>query len=209
MLANITVADLLRPCEKRRAGLYDLALILGGSLLIGLCAQVKLMPFGLVPITGQTFAVLMIGAVLGAKRGALAVLAYLAQGVAGLPVFAMISGPGAILGPTGGYLIGFLPAAYVTGWLAERGWDRRFGTTVLAMALGNVLIYACGLVQLGCLTSMSSTVLKTGLLPFIPGDILKIALAAIRLPSAWKLLGYGRTPAGAGQENTPEREEKA
>ena len=192
MLANITVADLLRPCEKRRAGLYDLTLIVGGSLLIGLCAQVKIQPFGPVPITGQTFAVLMIGALLGAKRGSLAVLAYLAQGLAGLPVFAMLSGPAALLGPTGGYLVGFVPAAYVTGLLAEKGWDRRFGTTMLAMALGNVIIYACGLAQLGCLTGFSRTVLTAGLLPFIPGDILKILLAAIMLPSAWKLLARSR-----------------
>jgi biotin transport system substrate-specific component len=199
MLANITVADLLRPRERRQAGFYDFALIVGGSLLICLCAQIKLMPFGLVPITGQTFAVLMIGALLGANRGALAVLAYLAQGVAGLPVFAMGSGPLVLIGPTGGYLMGFVPAAYTAGLLAEKGWDRRFGTTVLAMALGNMIIYACGLVQLGWLTGMSRTVLTTGLLPFIPGDILKIVLAAILLPSAWKLLGRGAGAAHAEQ----------
>ena len=202
MLANITVADLLRPRERRRAGFYDFALIVGGSLLIGLCAQIKLMPFGLVPITGQTFAVLMIGALLGANRGTHAVLADLAQGVAGLPVFAVISGPAAILGPTGGYLVGFVPAAYVTGLLAEKGWDRRPTTTVLAMALGNVIIYACGLVQLGCLTGFSRTVLATGLLPFIPGDILKIVLAAVLLPSAWKLLGHGAGAAHTEQEKS-------
>ena len=195
MLANITLVDLMRPCEKKRAGFYDFALIIGGSLLIGLSAQVKIQPFGLVPITGQTFAVLMIGALLGARRGVLAVTAYLAQGVAGLPVFAAGGGPMVLIGPTGGYLIGFIPATYVTGLLAEKGWDRQFTTTVLAMALGNVIIYACGLAQLGFLTGMSRTVLTTGLLPFIPGDILKVVLAAILLPSAWKLLGYGRRTA--------------
>jgi len=200
MLANMTVADLLRPCEKRRAGLYDLTLIIAGSLLIGLCAQIKIQPFGAVPITGQTFAVLMIGALLGAKRGSVAVLAYLAQGVAGLPVFALLSGPAAILGPTGGYLVGFVPAAYVTGMLAEKGWDRRIAATVLAMALGNVVIYAFGICWLCCLTGVSKTVLTTGLLPFVPGDILKIVLAAILLPSAWKLLGYGRPTADTEQE---------
>jgi len=188
MLASITVADILRPCEKRRAGVYDFGVIVGGSMLIGLCAQIKIQPFGPVPITGQTFAVLMIGALLGSRRGALAVLAYLAQGLAGLPVFAMVSGPAALLGPTGGYLLGFVPAAYITGMLAEKGWDRRFGTTALAMALGNVVIYASGLFWLCCLTGISKTVLTAGLLPFIPGDILKIILAAIMLPSAWKLL---------------------
>ena len=176
-------------------------------MLIGLCAQIKIQPFGPVPITGQTFAVLMIGALLGARRGSMAVLAYLAQGVAGLPVFAVVSGPLALLGPTGGYLVGFVPAAYVTGFLAERGWDRRFGTTVLAMALGNIIIYAFGLAQLSLLTGLSKTVLTAGLLPFIPGDILKMVLAAILLPSAWKLLACGGITGDAGQKKTPEREE--
>ncbi len=200
MLANVTVADLLRPCDKRRAGFYDFTMIVAGSLLIGLCAQIKIQPFGPVPITGQTFAVLMIGALLGARRGSLAVLAYLAQGLAGLPVFAMVSGPAALLGPTGGYLVGFVPAAYVTGLLADKGWDRRIGTTVLAMALGNLVIYAFGLLWLCCLTGVSTTVLTTGLLPFIPGDILKMVLAAILLPSAWKLLGYRGIAGGPEQK---------
>ena len=209
MLASLTVADLLRPCEKSRARLYDLILVISGSLLIGLCAQVKIQPFGPVPITGQTFAVLMIGALLGAKRGGLAVLAYLAQGVAGLPVFAVISGPAALFGPTGGYLVGFVPAAYVTGLLAEKGWDRRIGTTVLAMALGNAVIYAFGLAWLCCLTGASKTVVTTGLLPFIGGDILKIVSAAILLPSAWKLLARGGIAADAEQKKASEREKKA
>lgn len=209
MLASLTVADLLRPCEKRRAGLYDLTLIVAGSLLIGLCAQIKIQPFGPVPITGQTFAVLIVGALLGAKRGSMAVLAYLAQGVAGLPVFAVISGPAALVGPTGGYLVGFVPAAYVTGLLAERGWDRRIGTTVLAMALGNVVIYAFGLVRLCTLIGVSKTVITTGLLPFIGGDLLKIVLAAIMLPSAWKLLACGGIAGNAEQEKVREREKKA
>lgn len=189
MVTNATVADLLRPCERRLAGFYDLALIIGGSLLIGLCAQIRiLLPFGPVPVTGQTFAVLMIGALLGSRRGGLAVLAYLAEGTAGLPVFAFGGGAAIFAGPTGGYLIGFLPAAFVTGLLAERGWDRRIGTTGLAMVLGNVVIYACGLFWLCCLMGLSVKVLTVGLFPFIVGDLLKIALAAILLPSGWKLL---------------------
>lgn len=208
MLANVTVADLMRPCEKRRAGLYDLTLIVAGSLLIGLCAQVKIQLFGPVPITGQTFAVLMVGALLGARRGSLAVLAYLAQGLAGLPVFALASGPMALFGPTGGYLVGFVPAAYVTGLLAEKGWDRRIGTTVLAMALGNVIIYAFGLAWLCCLLGISKTLLTMGLLHCIPGDILKIVMAAILLPSAWKLLACGGIATDPGQKKTSEREKK-
>ncbi|TKJ35975.1 MAG: biotin transporter BioY [Planctomycetes bacterium B3_Pla] len=206
MLANATVADLLRPCEKRLAGFYDIALIVGGSLLIGLCAQIKFFPFGPVPVTGQTFAVLMTGALLGSRRGSLAVLAYIAQGLAGLPVFAVASGSAALLGPTGGYLVGFVAAAYVTGLLAEKGWDRRIGTTILAMTLGNVVIYAFGLLWLCCLTGVNSTVLKTGLYPFIPGDLLKITLAAALLPSGWKLLGCAGLGADASRKKTEKQQ---
>ena len=147
MLTNVTVAGLLRPCEKKRAGLYDIVLIIGGSLLVGLCAQVAVwLPFSPVPVTGQTFAVLMIGALFGARRGCFTMLAYIAEGAAGLPVFALgRAGLPILLGPTGGYLVGFVAAAYITGLLAEKGWDRRVGTTVLAMLLGSVGMYAFGL----------------------------------------------------------------
>ncbi len=124
-------ADIFRPSVRRYAGVYDAALILGASLLIALSARIAVpVPFSPAPITGQTLAVLLVGALLGSRRGALSVLAYLAEGAMGLPVFA---GGGAgilwLLGPTGGYLFGFIAAAFVTGWLAERGWDRRFVTT--------------------------------------------------------------------------------
>jgi biotin transport system substrate-specific component len=193
MLTNATVADVLRPSEKRLAGFYDVALIIGGSLLIGLCAHVKvLLPFSPVPVTGQTFAVLIIGALFGAHRGCLAVFAYIIEGVAGLPVFALGAGPVVLLGPTGGYLFGFIPAVYITGRLAEKGWDRRVGTTVLAMIFGNLVIYTFGMFQLCCLTGFNTMVLNLGLYPFIVGDMVKIILAAILLPSGWKLLGYSR-----------------
>jgi biotin transport system substrate-specific component len=191
MVTNATVADLWQPCEKGLARFYDLTLIVGGSLLIAACAKLKvLLPFGPIPVTGQTFAVLMIGALLGPRRGCLAVLAYLMEGAAGLPVFAFGGGLGEFAGPTGGYLAGFLPAAYVTGFLARRGWDRRMSTTVLAMAIGNTAIYACGLFWLCCLMGVTTGVLAAGLYPFVAGDLLKIALAAILLPSGWKLLEY-------------------
>ena len=192
MLASATIADLLRPCEKRRAVLYDITLVIGGSLLIGLCAQVKiLLPFSPVPITGQTFAVLMIGTLLGSWRGSLCVLTYIVQGVAGLPVFALGGGFAILIGPTGGYLVGFIPAAYITGFLAQKGWDRRIGTTVLAMVVGNIVIYAFGLLWLFCLTGINRDVPAVGLYPFLVGDLLKIALAAAVLPTGWKLLEYG------------------
>jgi biotin transport system substrate-specific component len=196
MLTNATVADLFRPCERKFAGLYDVALIIGGSLLIGLCANVKVwLPFSPVPVTGQTFAVLMLGALLGSRRGCLAVLAYILEGAAGLPVFAAGVGSAALLGPTGGYLFGFIPAVYITGRLAEKGWDRRVGTTVLAMIFGNLAIYTFGLFWLCCMIGFNTAVLTLGLYPFIIGDSIKIILAAILLPAGWKLLGY-REPTG-------------
>ncbi len=192
MLASATIADLLRPCERRRAVFYDIAVVIGGSVLIGLCAQVKvLLPFSPVPVTGQTFAVLMIGTLLGSWRGSLCVLTYIVQGLAGLPVFAMGGGFAVLIGPTGGYLIGFIPAAYITGLLAEKGWDRRIGTTVLAMAFGNLVIYAFGLLRLCCMIGISRAVPAMGLYPFVVGDLLKIALAAAVLPAGWKLLEFG------------------
>lgn len=186
-MTNVTYADILRPCKKSRAVFYDIALIVCGSLLIGLCAQVSIgWP---IPVTGQTFAVLMTGALFGARRGSLCVLAYIAEGAAGLPVFAAgRAGLGVLLGPTGGYLAGFIVAAYVTGRLAEKGWDRRIWTTVLAMVFGNVVIYAFGVGWLCQIVGIKS-VLAVGLYPFIGGDLLKIALAAVLLPSGWKLLG--------------------
>lgn len=189
MTTNNTIAALLRPSEKTWAGLYDIGLIFAGSFLIALSAKVRfLLPFSPVPITGQTFAVLIIGALLGSRRGSLAVLAYLIQGVAGMPVFTFGGGLAVLFGPTGGYLIGFIPAAYLTGLLAEKGWDRRIGTTVLAMILGNMAIYTCGLLWLTCLMGFSAKVFTLGVYPFIIGDLLKIALAAVLLPSGWKLL---------------------
>jgi len=200
MSANMTVAGLLRPCGKKLAVLYDVAVVVGGSLIIALCAQLAIgWP---VPVTGQTFAVLMIGALLGARRASVSVLTYIMAGAAGLPVFAHgRSGFTVLSGPTGGYLFGFVFAVYMVGLLAERGWDRRIGTTILAMIFGNLVIYAFGLLWLYCLVFMdklaisSNKILTMGLYPFIPGDLLKIALAAILLPSGWKLLGSLNLPA--------------
>jgi biotin transport system substrate-specific component len=189
IVTNSTIAGLLRPCAKTRAAFYDVALIIVGSFLIGLSAKIQfLLPFSPVPITGQTFAVLMVGALLGARRGSLAVVAYLIEGATGMPVFAFGGGFAVLLGPTGGYLIGFIPAAYITGRLAEKGWDRRIGTTVLAMILGNVMIYACGMFWLSCLMGISTKILTVGAYPFVIGDLLKIALAAGLMPLGWKLL---------------------
>lgn len=183
-----TYADLLRPSSRRYAQLYDIALVLGGSLLIGLCAQIAIpLPFSPVPITGQTCGVLLAGALLGSRRGALCLLTYLAEGVAGLPLFAGgAMGLAYLFGPTGGYLFSFPVAAYLTGRLAEQGWDRQITTNFLAMLLGNAVIYAVGLPWLAVFTGTGT--LALGFYPFIVGDILKLMLATLVLPFGWTVL---------------------
>lgn len=185
-------ADVLRPLVKRYALPYDVALVLGGSLFIALSARIAVpLPFSPVPITGQTLAVLLVGALLGSRRGALSVLTYLAQGAAGLPVFAGgTAGIVHLIGPRGGYLTGFVFAAFLIGWLAERGWDRRFGTTLAAMLLGNAVIYVVALPYLATFVGLDR-VLALGFYPFIIGDLAKGISAAFFLPAGWRLLQKG------------------
>ena len=193
----MTFADVLRPAiVQRRVGLlYDAMLVMGGSALVALLAQVAIpLPFSPVPLTGQTFAVLLVGMVLGSARGSLAVLVYLADGAVGLPVFA---GGGAglarLAGPTGGYLVGFVFAAFVVGFLAKRGWDRSVWRAGAAMLVGNTLIYAVGLPWLSHFVGTQRAFLL-GLCPFVVGDCVKLVLAALALPAGWKLLHwFGKT----------------
>jgi biotin transport system substrate-specific component len=192
MIKN-TVVDVFRPDEKISAILYDAIVVICGSLILCLSAQVKVyLPISPVPITGQTFAVLMLAALLGSRRGVLAVVAYLIEGALGLPVFAGGIGPVVLIGPTGGYLVGFIAVAYVVGKLAEMGWDRRVSTTILAMLAGEIVLYIFGMCWLAIMTNIR-TALTLGLYPFIVGDILKIAFAAAVLPAGWKLLNCLKT----------------
>lgn len=181
--SNSSLALAVRP----QAGLgYHLALVVGGSLLVALAAQVEI-PMWPVPVTMQTFAVLLVGGLLGSRLGAMSLLLYLAEGALGLPVFA--GGAGSMLhfaGPTAGYLFGFVAAAFVVGWLCERGWSRKVETAVFAMLLGTAAIYLFGLPWLAQFTGWDK-VLQLGLLPFIPGDVLKAILAALALPLGWKI----------------------
>lgn len=180
-----TYADLIRPSTRTRQIALDILLVIAGSLLVALLSQVRIQAgFSPVPITGQTLAVLLVGATLGSRRGALAMLTYLAQGAIGLPVFA---GEAA----TAGYRVGFVAAAFIVGWLAERGWDRRPLTTALAMLAGSAAIYLFGVSWLAILVG-SDKALPMGLYPFIVGDMLKLALAMALLPAGWWLLGANR-----------------
>lgn len=185
-MQQATLVETLVPASSR-AGRMGLAL--SGSLFIALCSQVTIpLPFTPVPLTGQTFGVLLTALLLGRSLATWSVGVYLAGGAVGLPVFAGFSGGwGHLIGPTGGYLFGFLLAAVAVGWLAERGWDRRIGTCLLAMLLGEVLIYLPGLLMLSRFVP-SDKLLMMGLIPFIPGDLIKIGGVALALPGGWKLV---------------------
>jgi biotin transporter BioY len=161
------------------------ALVAGFAGLTALSAQAAFW-IGPVPVTGQTFAVLLAGALLGSRRSALSMLSYLAVGLSGAPFWFALGGPigvARLVGPTGGYLIGFVAAAFVVGWLAERGWTRRIWTTALAMVIGAVVYYAFGLVWLSHFVPQGQVV-ALGLQPFVVGDAVKIALAASAVPLA-------------------------
>ena len=170
--------------------LRDLILILLGALLVAALAQVEIpLPFTPVPITGQTFGVLLVGAALGSKRGALSLASYLSMGGIGLPFFAGGShGWNIVIGATGGYLIGFVIAAYVIGLLAERGLERSLRTSILPFLVGTVIIYVCGVAWLTLVLGSLSKALAAGLLPFVIGDAIKLMAAALVLPSAWKFV---------------------
>jgi biotin transport system substrate-specific component len=175
----------------RSTAFFDGALILIGSLLIALMAQISVpVPFTPVPLTGQSFAVLLVGASLGARRGALAVLAYLAEGLVGLPVFAPGGawGVARLLGPTGGYLVGFVAAAACVGWFAERSWDRQFAKAWLAFFCAHSLIFLFGVAWFSGFVGLRDAI-GTGYLPFLPGELLKTALAAAMTSTLWGQVG--------------------
>ena len=162
------------------------------------------LPFTQVPVTFQPIVVLLSGLVLGARLGALSQCLYLAAGLGGLPVFALSAtlpmGPLRLLGPTGGYLMSYPFAAFIVGTCAQRGWDRRWAGSVLAMVLGLTVVYACGMVWLGSFARLGgasaavglSQAFATGVAPFALADVLKIAVVAGIVPGLWRLVG----PAG-------------
>jgi biotin transport system substrate-specific component len=167
---------------RRRAALDQVVLVLAGAALLALSARVSIpLPCTPVPITAQTLAAVLVGGLLGPACGALSVLTYLAVGAAGAPVFALGGGPGYLFGPTGGYLLGMIPAAYLTGALIEGGWARRSSTLLLAIVIGDAAIFAAGLAWLAMYVPPGEGLLAAGLLPFLPGEAAKILLAALAL----------------------------
>lgn len=190
------LSEVLLPSHEGTALWVKRALLVAaGVAALTVAAQIRV-PFWPVPMTLQTFAVLSIGAAYGLRLGALTVLVYLAVGALGADVFtgssAELGGLAYMMGGTGGYLVGFVLAAALVGWLARRGWDRDIAHAALAMLAGNVVIYLPGLLWLGVLYGWDQPILAWGLYPFLAGDLLKLALAAVALPALWAAVGRAR-----------------
>ena len=188
-LKSKTLAQALWPTNTGL--LRNVILAVLGSIALWISAKISI-PLWPVPFTMQTLAVLMIGMAFGSRLGIATVLLYLAEGAAGLPVFSGTPEKGIgiayMTGTTGGYLLGFVLAAGVVGYLAEHGWDKKPILAAAAMFIGNVVIYAPGLLWLGSVVGWDKPILAWGLTPFLTGDALKIVLAAVLMPALWKLL---------------------
>ena len=183
--ADTLMEAALAPLDSVRSA----GLVVVFSLFIAACAQFAI-HIGPIPITGQTFAVLLTGMLLGSRLGAAAVIAYLVEGALGLPFFAG-GGAGIVrfLGPTAGYLVAFPAAAFIAGAFAEHGWDKRYPTAVAAMAIGSLIIFLGGWAWYAILTNTPPVAaFQLAVLPFLPGDVIKIALGAAVLPTGWALL---------------------
>jgi biotin transport system substrate-specific component len=184
--ADTLMGAALAPLDYTRS----VGLVIVFSLFIAACAQFSI-HIGPVPITGQSFAVLLTGALLGSRLGAAAVIAYLIEGAIGLPFFAPGGAPGIarFFGLSGGYLIAFPAAAFVTGAFAEHGWDKRYSTAVAAMAIGSAIILFGGWAWYTISTNSSPiAVFYPAVGQFLAGDVIKIALGAAVLPTGWALL---------------------
>ncbi len=188
---NPQAATLKLAVFPRSGLLVDSLLVVAGAGLVSLAAQIEIpLSFTPVPISGQTFAVLLVGASLGPLLGASSLLLYFCVGLIGAPVYSGgDSGWEIVKGATGGYLVGFIVAAVLTGWLAQRQWDRRFNSAVAAMLSGSVVIYLFGLPWLAHVANLDlSGTLEAGLYPFVVGDLVKLYLAGMLLPGAWRLV---------------------
>jgi len=186
-----TLVERMLPSEGARAWMRDILLAIAGTALITLSAKINI-PFYPVPMTMQTLAVLALAMCYGLRLGTATLALYIAEGAAGLPVFAGTPEKGIglayMMGSTGGYILGFLLAAMLVGYLAERGFDRSPLKAAIAMLAGNIVIYVPGLLWLGAVVGWDKPVLSFGLYPFVLGDLFKIALGAALLPGIWALL---------------------
>ena len=190
------LADVIaRPSSRARAFAVDAALVLAGVAVVALLAQVEI-PLWPVPITGQTLGVIIVGASLGAWRGAAALTTYMVLGLAGLPIFAGLTGSlVAITKPSFGFVIGFIFSAFVAGWFAERAWDRRPALAFVGFAAASVVPFLFGIPYLAFVLNVSLgldltfwQILEAGLFPFIIGGLVKAGIAALIIPGAWALV---------------------
>ncbi len=192
------LAGTLLQAVAAREGLssaFRLVVVLFATVLTIAAAQVSIpLPFTPVPFTLQPMVVLLAGAALGSRLGMTSQILYVAIGLAGLPVFAasptLPQGVARLLGPTGGYLMSYPFAAFAVGYLAERGFDRRYLSSVAAMTIGLSIVFACGVawLALGIPHAGLSAAIATGLVPFVPADVFKIFLAATVLPAVWRFV---------------------
>jgi len=196
-MAHGTLLDVLSARAEMRTAIRAAAVVLLAAATAA-AAQISVpLPFTPVPFTLQPMVVLLGGAALGARLGMMAQVLYLAAGIAGLPVFAasavLPQGALRLLGPTGGFLMSYPFAALLTGYLAQRGFDRRYLTSVLAMGAGLAVVFACGVTWLALFARPAGAgfdvALRTGLFPFLPADIFKIFVAAAVMPAVWKITG--------------------
>tara|TARA_R110002126_G_scaffold95689_1_gene224620 strand:+ start:3665 stop:4264 length:600 start_codon:yes stop_codon:yes gene_type:complete len=194
-MQNRVLSDLLNSDDKLTLRARQVLMVTVGILLLAVAAKIKV-PMWPVPITMGTFAVLAVGAAYGARLGLVTILGYMIIGALGFDVFAGSSaqayGLTYMMGGTGGYLVGYVLATVVLGALAQRGWDRSIGWMALAMLIGNAVIYLPGLAWLGQLYGWDKPILQWGLTPFLLGDAIKLALAAVLLPAVWKLVDRAR-----------------
>jgi biotin transport system substrate-specific component len=190
------LADVItRPASRARAFALDAALVLTGAALIAVLAQVEV-PLWPVPITGQTLGVIVVGAALGAKRGAAALTAYMLLGLAGLPIFAGFTGTiAAVAKPSFGFIVGFIVSAAVAGWVAERAWDRKPWLAFVGFAAASVVPFLIGVPYMAFILNVVlglgydfAAIMAAGVLPFIVGGLIKALIAALIIPGAWALV---------------------
>ena len=189
---NSVLAEAIFPLAGQAMRVKQIVLIIIGIAALALASKIKI-PMLPVPMTMGTFVVLSIGAAYGMRLGLATIIGYMLVGALGFDVFAGssagASGLTYMVGGTGGYLVGYVLAILALGWLARQGWDRSIGKMALAMVLGNVLIYVPGLIWLAVLYGLEAPIFAWGLTPFLLGDLVKLALAALALPGVWRVVG--------------------